>query len=406
METIGEGTSGRDERGELATRFPATSFDPGFAVYVHWPFCLSKCPYCDFNSHVRPDGIDEARFLAGYLAEIDRLADLTPGRRVSSIFFGGGTPSLMQPTTVAWILDRIAARWHVEADAEITMEGNPTSVEAGRFAACRVAGVNRLSLGIQALDADDLARLGRRHSVEEALAALDIARETFPRVSADLIYAREGQSAAAWVAELEWALSFGLDHMSLYQLTVEAGTPFFARHESGTLLLPDADAAAELYELTGEIAGRHGLRAYEVSNYARPGAESRHNLVYWRYGEYVGIGAGAQGRIDLADGRHATANLRKPEHWLVEVERAGRGLASDELLTAEESGDEFLLMGLRLAEGIELGRYESLSGRAIDPDRLGDLLAHGMIEEIVPGRVRATSAGAMVLDAVVADLAA
>ncbi|MEZ5840326.1 MAG: radical SAM family heme chaperone HemW [Hyphomicrobiales bacterium] len=379
---------------------------PGFAVYVHWPFCLSKCPYCDFNSHVRPGGIDEDRFLAAYLAEIDRAAGLAPGRAVRSIFFGGGTPSLMRPATVGAILERIAARWRLEDGVEITLEANPTSVEAGRFAECRAAGVNRLSLGVQALNAEDLAMLGRRHSVGEALSALKTARDVFPRVSADLIYARPGRSASDWQAELEQALAFGLDHMSLYQLTIEMGTPFFAAHRDGKLVLPDADAAAALYEQTADVTARHGLPAYEISNHARPGNESRHNLVYWRYGEYVGIGAGAHGRLMLADGRHATANLKKPEHWLEEVERAGRGLSSDEILSAEEAGDEFLLMGLRLVEGIELARYEALSGRVLDPDRLADLVAHGMVVEHAPGRVRVTPAGWTVLDAVVADLAA
>jgi oxygen-independent coproporphyrinogen-3 oxidase len=380
--------------------------DPGFGVYVHWPFCTSKCPYCDFNSHVRHQPPDQERFAAGFVREIATMAERAPGRTVTSIFLGGGTPSLMEPATVGAILDAIAARWPVAAEAEVTLEANPSSVEAGRFEGYRAAGVNRVSLGVQSLNADDLRMLGRLHTVEEALAAVEIARATFPRLSFDLIYARPGQTPDLWAAELREALARACDHLSLYQLTIEAGTPFAALHAAGKLTIPDDDSAAELYAVTQEVCDAAGLPAYEVSNHAIPGAESRHNLTYWRYGEYAGIGPGAHGRLKQGDGRHATACERAPEVWLEKVESWGDGLVTDEILTQEEEGDEMLLMGLRLTEGISLDRYRRLAVRSLDPARLTAVFSHGMVEPADHGRLRATRAGFFVLDAVVADLAA
>ncbi len=383
--------------------------DPGFGIYVHWPFCASKCPYCDFNSHVRPGGVDQARYGRALVRELEHFAARTPGRRVSSVFFGGGTPSLMEPKTVETVLGAIARLWSVEGDAEITLEANPNSADAANFAAYAKAGVNRLSLGVQALDDRDLKRLGRLHDVAEALDAIALARAHFPRMSFDMIYARPDQTVAAWQEELKAALDLAVDHLSVYQLTIEEETRFADLHRAGKLILPDMDLAADLWEATRETLEAAGMPAYETSNHARPGAESRHNLVYWRYGEYVGVGAGAHGRIVEAGERRATATEKNPEKWLRLVEAHGNALDTDEMLTREEQGDEYLLMGLRLTEGIDLDRWEDISGRVLDPARLADLEAHGMVEQITLGnarRVRATKDGAAVLDAVVADLAA
>jgi len=379
---------------------------PAFAVYVHWPFCAAKCPYCDFNSHVRREPPDQQRFAAAFAREIAATAARAPGRTVTSIFLGGGTPSLMEPKTVGAILDAIAARWPVAPDVEVTLEANPSSVEAERFRGYRAAGVNRLSLGVQALNDPDLRFLGRLHDVGEALAAIEMARASFPRLSFDLIYARPGQTPEAWRSELGQALERACDHLSLYQLTIEHGTPFYALRDAGKLVVPDDNAAADLYAVTQEVCDAAGLPAYEISNHAVPGAECRHNLAYWRYDEYAGIGPGAHGRLKLADGRHATAAEKMPEAWLEKVESWGDGLVVDDVLTAEEEGDELLLMGLRLAEGIDLDRYQRLTGRELDPARLSDLLAHGMVERAGGGKLKATRAGFFVLDAVVADLAA
>jgi putative oxygen-independent coproporphyrinogen III oxidase len=377
-----------------------------FGVYIHWPFCLSKCPYCDFNSHVRHAAIDEARFRDAFLTEIATCAQRAPGRTVTSIFFGGGTPSLMQPATVAAILDGVARHWTVAADVEVTLEANPTSVEATRFRGYRAAGVNRVSLGVQALDDAALRRLGRTHTAQEALDAVAIARQVFGRYSFDLIYARENQSPQDWAAELKRAIGEAAEHLSLYQLTIEMDTPFAALRAAGKLTIPDEDRARDLYDLTQDICMGAGLPAYEVSNHARPGAECRHNLLYWRMQEYAGIGPGAHGRLDIEDRRHATATEKRPETWLMRVESLGHGLVTDELLTREEIADEFLLMGLRLAEGIDPRRYARISGRALDPRRLAILNQEGAVEITADGRLRVTPAGFPVLDAVVADLAA
>ena len=385
---------------------PTATCDPGFAVYVHWPFCLSKCPYCDFNSHVRAGGIDETRYLAAFRSEIAHRAALTPGRAVRSIFFGGGTPSLMAPATVAGIIDAIAARWPIEPGAEITLEANPTSVEAGRFRGYRDAGVNRLSVGVQALADADLEALGRRHTVEEALAAVRLAASLFPRFTFDLIYGRSGQSLASWRAELARALDLAGDHISLYQLTVEPDTAFERLRDAGKLVLPDEDESLAFFRATREMTEARGLPAYEVSNHARPGAESRHNLVYWRYGEYAGIGPGAHGRIVTDRGRLAQACERRPEAWLARVEAEGFGLVEDQPLSPEEQGDEFLLMGLRLAEGVDPRRFAALSGRTLDVGRVEGLIGDGFLERDSSGRIRVTSLGAPLLDTVVADVAA
>jgi oxygen-independent coproporphyrinogen-3 oxidase len=379
---------------------------PAFGVYIHWPFCLSKCPYCDFNSHVRHAAIDEDRFVRAFAAEIATTTAPVSDRVVSTIFFGGGTPSLMAPSTVGAILDAIAGHWTVHPDVEVTLEANPTSVEATRFRGYRTAGVNRVSLGVQALDDAALAALGRLHTVQEALDAVATARKIFARYSFDLIYARPGQTLAAWRAELEAAIAEAAEHLSLYQLTIEAETPFAALHAAGKLAIPDGDAARALYDLTQEVCAARGLPAYEVSNHARPGAECRHNLVYWRGHEYAGIGPGAHGRLDIAGERHATATDKRPESWLMRVEARGHGRVTDEVLTRSECADEFLLMGLRLAEGIVPERYAALASRPLDPTRIAMLREHGFIAVDADGRLRVTAEGFPVLDAIVADLAA
>ena len=382
------------------------AFDPGFGVYVHWPFCLSKCPYCDFNSHVRRGEVDEDRFVEAFRTEIDHRARLAPGREVRSVFFGGGTPSLMAPSTVEAILGRIAGRWTLAKDAEITLEANPTSVEASRFKSFKAAGVNRVSLGLQALNDIDLKALGRQHTVAEALTALNVANKVFERSSFDLIYARPGQTAATWKKELEIALSYAGDHISLYQLTIEPETMFERLFEAGKLKLPDNDAQRALWDVTQEATIRAGLPAYEVSNHARPGAECRHNLIYWRYGEYAGVGPGAHGRINTARGRRAQAAERHPEMWLTCVETEGHGLVEDDVLTPEQQGDEFLLMGLRLREGVDPQRYFLISGRKLATSRISELVGDGLVEYTRDNRLRVSSEGFPVLDAVVADLAA
>ncbi|EIM75493.1 coproporphyrinogen III oxidase [Nitratireductor aquibiodomus RA22] len=378
---------------------------PGFGVYLHWPFCAAKCPYCDFNSHVRHQPVDQARFAAAFERELATMRARTGPRTVTSIFLGGGTPSLMEPGTVGALLDAVAANWSVPNGIEVTLEANPSSVEADRFRGYRAAGVNRVSLGVQALNDRDLKFLGRLHNVDEALKAIGLAREIFPRLSFDLIYARPHQSEEAWASELEQAIGHAADHLSLYQLTIEEGTRFQLLHEAGKLAMPDGDHAARLYEITQEVTAARGLPAYEISNHARPGAESRHNLVYWRYGEYVGAGPGAHGRF-IEDGRrHVTFTEKMPETWLERVETEGHGVIGGEVLTHDEEADEFLLMGLRLVEGIDLPRYEALSGRALSNARIAVLQEEGLVEPVGNTRLRATPKGMIVLDAVVADLA-
>jgi len=379
---------------------------PGFGVYVHWPFCASKCPYCDFNSHVRHQAVDQERFVAGFVREIEAAAARTGKRRIDSVFFGGGTPSLMRPQTVEAILTAIGDAWTLPADAEINLEANPSSVEAERFKGYRAAGVNRLSLGVQSLRDDQLRFLGRLHDVKTAVNAIGIARDIFPRMSFDLIYARPGQTPEQWEAELTEAIALAADHLSLYQLTIEQGTPFFELRRAGKLAVLSSDQAADMYELTQKVCAEQGMPAYETSNHARPGARSTHNLIYWRMGDYAGIGPGAHGRLTLGRDRFATANEKHPETWLRRLEETGSAAVDDTLLTREEQGDEFLLMGLRLSEGVDLQRYERIGGREINRRRIDDLIEHGMIERLDGSRVRTTPAGALVLDSVVADLAA
>ncbi len=369
----------------------------GFGVYIHWPFCAAKCPYCDFNSHVRA-AVDHDRWREALVAQVAAVAAEVPGRRVESVFFGGGTPSLMPPETVAAILDAIRAGWGLDQGAEVTLEANPTSVEAGRFRGYRDAGVNRLSMGVQALNDADLKRLGRMHTTAEAIAAFEVARGIFNRVSFDLIYARQDQGLNAWRTELGRALEMAIDHLSLYQLTIEAGTRFGELHARGRLRgLPGADLAADLYTATGEICGEAGLGGYEVSNYARPGAESRHNLVYWRYGDYAGIGPGAHGRLTIGRDRWATESARQPEAWLSDPSERR------EPVDTGDQAAEMLMMGLRLTEGVELARYARLAGREISPAALSELGDLGLVE-MRAGRVRATDPGRSVLDAVIKSL--
>ncbi len=369
----------------------------GFGVYVHWPFCAAKCPYCDFNSHVALR-VDQARWAAAFEREIARIGAETGPRVVRSVFFGGGTPSLMEPEVVDRVLRAARAVWPFANDAEITLEANPTSVEAGRFRGYADAGVNRVSMGVQALRDADLRRLGRMHSVAEARAAFDIARGLFGRVSFDLIYARQDQTVAEWRAELGEALAMAVDHLSLYQLTIEEGTVFGARFAAGQLRgLPDEDRAAEMWDVTQEVTAAAGFGAYEVSNHARAGAESRHNLVYWRYGDYAGIGPGAHGRLTIGGERWATEGPRAPGEWLAAAE-AGRGEVARERLTRDDQRAEFLLMGMRLAEGVEWARLERLGVDDIRSN-INDLIEIGRVE-IVDGRLRATPGGRPVLNAV------
>ncbi len=379
--------------------------EPGFGVYIHWPFCAAKCPYCDFNSHVRHQPVDQERFAAAFTREMATIRERTGPREVTSIFLGGGTPSLMKPQTVAAVLDAVAKNWTVPGGIEVTLEANPSSVEATRFRGYREAGVNRVSLGVQALNDADLRFLGRLHDVDQALGAIRLARETFPRLSFDLIYARPGQTLEAWQRELERAIGHAADHLSLYQLTIEEGTRFHALYSAGKFEMPDPDLSADLYQLTQEVTASHGLPAYEISNHAIPGAESRHNLVYWRYGEYVGIGPGAHGRF-VEDGRRTVTFTEKvPETWANLVEAKGHGVVGGELLTRSEEADEFLLMGLRLAEGIDLSRYEQLAGKPLPAARISSLQDEQLVAPIGNSRLRATQTGMIVLDAVVADLA-
>lgn len=374
----------------------------GFGIYVHWPFCQAKCPYCDFNSHVSRE-IDEAHWVAGYLAELDKAALELPGRIVTSVFFGGGTPSLMHPDTVAAIIERIRKHWPMSNDPEITLEANPTSVEAGRFRGYADGGVTRISMGVQALNDGDLKRLGRIHSVAEARDAFDIARSVFERVSFDLIYARQDQTLENWKNELNEALCLAIDHLSLYQLTIEKGTAFGDRYEKGGLRgLPVEDLAADMYDITNELCERAGLNAYEVSNYAKPGAESRHNLIYWRYGDYLGIGPGAHGRITLNGQRYATEHYMMPAAWL-ERSQTAIGEKVRNPLSPIDQANEYLMMGLRITDGISRRRIEQLAGKPFDADALSSMIDLGFIEAH-RDQLRASPRGRLLLNSVIAEL--
>lgn len=401
-------TATQAEQGITVTPAVPAATNPGFALYVHWPFCLSKCPYCDFNSHVR-EAVDQDRWRRALLAELDHYADMTPGRVVTSIFFGGGTPSLMAPETVGAVIQRAGARWHLAESAEVTLEANPTSVEAGRFAAYREAGVNRLSIGVQALNQAALTFLGRQHNVEEALAALDIARRTFAHWTFDLITARPGQTPAAWREEIKRALDEGAEHLSIYHLTIEENTAFHGAQRRGELSLPPENTGAAIFEMTQEILERAGLPAYEISNHAKPGAESRHNLTYWHYGDYVGIGPGAHGRLTLETGKTATRQHRAPEAWLQAVETQGHATRGQEILGTQDRLAELVMMGLRLRGGISRKAFLRESGaepeQALNAARLSALTKGGFL--VLDGEgLRPTSSGRARLNAVIGRLLA
>ncbi len=366
-----------------------------FGIYVHWPFCAAKCPYCDFNSHVR-DTIDHAAWREAYVREIHHYAALTPGRTVTSIFFGGGTPSLMEPETVKVVIDQIKKSWPCDPDMEVTLEANPTSVEAAKFKGFRAAGVNRVSIGVQSLRDEDLSFLGRKHNRNEALQAIDLAKENFERFSFDLMYARPKQTVSDWVQELEEAVQLSVGHLSLYQLTIEEGTPFHTQFGRGDFMMPSEDLGGEFYEITQSVLAAAGLPAYEISNHAKPGQESRHNLTYWRYTDYVGIGPGAHGRLTLPDGKVATRGHRAPEVWMERVLASGHGGHDHESVNPEQRWMEALMMGLRLREGVPFARLESESGKSIDeilnPRKLKALSEEGLIT-LHSDSIKPTSAG-------------
>ena len=375
----------------------------GFGIYVHWPFCAAKCPYCDFNSHVQ-ETIEEKQWVNAYLRELDRLFQTIGPRPLKTVFFGGGTPSLMSPDLVDQILSKIFSLWPRSNALEVSLEANPTSVEAGRFKGYQQAGVNRISLGVQALNDADLKRLGRLHSVKEAHLAFDISRSTFDRVSFDLIYARQNQTLSDWRFELQQALSMAVDHVSLYQLTIEQGTAFGDRYAIGKLSgLPNEDLGADLFEATQDICSKFGFPAYEISNHAKPGAECQHNMVYWRYGDYAGIGPGAHGRLTINGQRHATAAFRNPSDWLEAVGK-GCGDKVNEPLLARDQAAEYLVMGLRINDGIDRARYNALSGRDLDPDKIADLLDQGLIS-VSNNTISASQRGRPVLNHIIRELA-
>jgi len=382
------------------------SSDPAsaFGMYVHWPFCEAKCPYCDFNSHVRAQ-FDEAFWLDRIVHELEYVRGLQGevGTRVTTVFFGGGTPSLMSGKTVAGVLDQIARLWGIAEDPEVTLESNPASAEADRFRDYRSAGINRLSLGVQALNDTDLKALGRLHDVAEAEAALKWAMRTFERVSLDLIYARPGQTLEAWRAELAKALAFGTDHLSLYQLTIEPGTPYAALARAGRLRIPDDDSAVALYELTQEMTQAAGRPAYEISNHARPGAECRHNLLYWRYGEYAGVGPGAHGRLTVGKRKLAISAERLPERWAQRIVEQGNGFVAQDEISNLAAAREHLLMNMRLSEGLHVADFEARWGIPLDADRIHRLAEQGLLRT-ASGRVAATAKGRIVLNRVIAAL--
>ena len=376
----------------------------GFGLYIHWPFCEAKCPYCDFNSHVSRK-IDQRAWRDAYLAELERGAAETQGRVLNAVFFGGGTPSLMDPDIVADVIAAIYRLWPTANDLEITLEANPGSVEAGRFKGFHDAGVNRVSMGIQALNDADLKRLGRIHNTAEALAAFDIARSTFDRVSFDLIYGRQNQTLPAWQSELKQALSLAIDHISLYQLTIEQGTAFGDRYAIGKLRgLPDDDLGADMYAATQDICNEMGMPSYEVSNHARDGAQSRHNLIYWRYGDYLGIGPGAHGRLTQNGHRFATECFINPQRWL-DAAASGKTEKPREALSPEDQASEFLMMGLRLKEGVDLKRYSALAGTPLSQKKIIRMQDIGMIS-LERDQLKVTDQGFMVLNAILAELLA
>ena len=375
----------------------------GFGFYIHWPFCTAKCPYCDFNSHVR-NNIDQKQWLRSYLSEINRVSKNTSNRSLNSVFFGGGTPSLIEPWVINDILNEIQKYWKTNDIFEVTLEANPGSVDAKNFEAYRSAGVNRVSMGIQSLNEKDLKALGRTHTVKEALSAFEIARQNFPAVSFDLIYARQNQNLMQWEKELSQALDLGANHMSLYQLTIEQGTAFGDRYNRGLLKgLPSDDISAELYDITSNLCEERGLAAYEVSNYARKGFESVHNLVYWRYGDYIGIGPGAHGRLTVDGKKYATETVLSPEKWLANVENRGSGESCVTELSTEQQAAEMVMMGLRLDEGVNCKRFETLSGSSFSENKLTFLKSMQLIEQ-KEENIIATFSGKKVLNSVLAEI--
>ena len=375
----------------------------GFGIYIHWPFCAAKCPYCDFNSHVRTS-VDQSRWLSAIRLELKNSAIRTKGRTVNTIFFGGGTPSLMEPETVAGIIKEIAKLWVLALDIEISLEANPTSVEAQKFSDFRKAGINRISMGIQSLRNDDLKALGRMHSVNEARKAFDIAKDNFKRVSFDLIYARQGQSKFNWENELKEASSMAVDHLSLYQLTIEDGTRFGDLYERGNLKgMPNDSLAADMYDITQEITLQNDMPAYEISNHAIEGAESRHNLIYWRYGDYIGVGPGAHGRISENGNKIATTTIENPENWLRGVELNGTSTIDDEVINHIDQASEYLMMSLRLIEGVDMERYKKISGVALDNKLIDKNIENGLIK-VINNNLIATQRGRIILNTLIKDL--
>ncbi len=375
----------------------------GFGIYIHWPFCAAKCPYCDFNSHVRTS-VDQSRWLSAIRLELKNNAIRTKGRTVNTIFFGGGTPSLMEPETVAGIIKEIAKLWVLALDIEISLEANPTSVEAQKFSDFRKAGINRISMGIQSLRNDDLKALGRMHSVNEARKAFDIAKDNFKRVSFDLIYARQGQSKFNWENELKEASSMAVDHLSLYQLTIEDGTRFGDLYERGNLKgMPNDSLAADMYDITQEITLQNDMPAYEISNHAIEGAESRHNLIYWRYGDYIGVGPGAHGRISENGNKIATTTIENPENWLRGVELNGTSTIDDEVINHIDQASEYLMMSLRLIEGVDMERYKKISGVALDNKLIDKNIENGLIK-VINNNLIATQRGRIILNTLIKDL--
>ena len=375
----------------------------GFGIYIHWPFCAAKCPYCDFNSHVRKS-VDQSRWLSAIRLELKNNAIRTKGRTVNTIFFGGGTPSLMEPETVAGIIKEIAKLWVLALDIEISLEANPTSVEAQKFSDFRKAGINRISMGIQSLRNDDLKALGRMHSVNEARKAFDIAKDNFERVSFDLIYARQGQSKFDWEIELKEASSMAVDHLSLYQLTIEDGTRFGDLYERGSLKgMPNDSLAADMYDITQEVTLQNDMPAYEISNHAVEGAESRHNLIYWRYGDYIGVGPGAHGRISENGNKIATTTIENPENWLRGVELNGTSTIDDEVINHIDQASEYLMMSLRLIEGVDMERYKKISGIALDNKLIDKNIENGLIK-VINNNLIATQPGRIILNTLIKDL--
>jgi oxygen-independent coproporphyrinogen-3 oxidase len=377
----------------------------GFGVYVHWPFCQSKCPYCDFNSHVR-QGVDHYAWKDALLSELRHTAKLTPDRSVQSIYFGGGTPSLMAPDTVGAIIDEVAKLWHIGNNVEITLEANPTSVEAAKFASFNAAGVNRVSMGVQALNDNDLKLLGRLHTAQESLQAFDIALKNFTRASFDLIYSRQNQTLQSWNTELTQAIDMAVDHLSLYQLTIENGTRFGELYNRGKLNgLPSDDLAADMYQATQEICTTAGLAPYEISNYARAGSESRHNLLYWRYGDYVGIGPGAHGRITVDGKKVSTETPLLPEAWLKQTQLDGFAFQTSKTISQQEQAEEYLMMSLRLSEGTDLNRYNALSGNSLDANKVNALVEENLLT-LNENTLIATASGRIILNAILNELLA